>query len=212
MIFTTPKFKVGDTVRIMAGTWKDDTGEILEQTDCFAGEFRYKVFLKEHPNENPVLIESVIAHYQDCYLEGFENVDHYKDGFEPFFEMSSIRGGFKNIKLAVFGGEGDLPHFHFFHNVAADRGIPQEKAKGGGCLCILEPKYFMHSGHTETLTSDEIKELIKFLKSPMKNIDISIWTYIINLWNDNNEDRTQVPIDAKIPNYHSGMDNIHSEK
>jgi hypothetical protein len=110
------------------------------------------------------------------------------DGSEsPIYEMAAIAGGFINIRLAIYGNEGNYPHFHFYHNTPANQGI-KNQGYGGGCLMIKEPIYFIHGSHTETLGNDEIEPLLKFLNSKYVNpkIDMTNWQYLVHLWNENN--------------------------
>lgn len=105
----------------------------------------------------------------------------------PIYEMAAIAGGFINIRLAIYGNEGNYPHFHFYHNTPANQGI-KNQGYGGGCLMIKEPIYFIHGSHTETLGNDEIEPLLKFLNSKYVNpkIDMTNWQYLVHLWNENN--------------------------
>lgn len=50
-----------------------------------------------------------------------------------FFEMAAVKGGFMSIKLSVWCDEGKYLHFHFYHGVGPDQGVPN-KGHGGGCI------------------------------------------------------------------------------
>lgn len=132
---------------------------------------------------------------------------------EPFLEMATVKWGFMSIKLAIYGSEGSgYPHFHFFKNLKPEGGIPESYRSGGGCLAIESANYFIHGGHREKLDSKEIKGLIKFLNEKNKTIkSVTNWEYIIALWNDNNPDMKQLPLDINIPNYKSNMDTVQDK-
>jgi hypothetical protein len=118
------------------------------------------------------------------------------------YEMAAVGGGFNNIKLAIFGNESNYPHFHFYRVNDTD-GIPKN-GYGGGCIMIREPKYFIHGNHKEKLKRKEPEALIEFLNSHHPKLKISIWSYIIILWNDNNP-KFEIKDDIKIPEYYLGM-------
>lgn len=144
----------------------------------------------------------------------FELIDYDPEDIlnTPIFE-DHLKGGFKGIKLAAYDNEGNnIPHFHYYKDCDIQKGIPESKLKFGGCLCIMDDKYFLHDNHIETLNSREIKHLKKFLRercNPNKKYTDftgeSNWEYIIFIWNKNSENK--VPEDQEIPDYKSTMEN-----
>ena len=137
------------------------------------------------------------------YSHGYDLINQH------LFEMATVKGGFMSIKLAIFGSEGPIPHFHFYKGIAPEESIPNNGSRGGGCLCMDRPLYFNHGSHKETLSSKEIKGLIKFLQEPNKRFkSISNWVYLIGLWNDNNPTQTQLPMNIPIPDYKSDMGSV----
>ena len=140
---------------------------------------------------------------QDEYVVDPTQKDHVD---VAYLEMAAVGGGFMSIKLAVWGNEGNYPHFHFYKGVKPNAGIPN-KGKGGGCILFKEAKYFLHGTHKDTMNRNEIEALIEFLKSTHE-IGITVWKYMIFLWNDNNPNSIQVDPDTEIPEYYSNMPNI----
>lgn len=132
---------------------------------------------------------------------------------DSYFEMAQVKWGFMSIKLAIYGKEGDgYPHFHFFKGCAPEKGIPENKKNGGGCICIESANYFIHGAHKDTMEPKEIDGLIKFLKAPHKTLKkITNWEYIVDEWNQNNPDSRQLPIDLPIPNYKSNMKSVQKD-
>jgi hypothetical protein len=126
---------------------------------------------------------------------------------EYLTEMAAVKGGFMSIKLAAWGREGNYPHFHFYKGVAPDDGIPNG-GEGGGCILIKKERYFIHGTHQDTMNRDEIEALIKFLNSTHPSLGVSIWRYIITLWNDNNPNSVQVGLDTPIPPYYHNMPSV----
>lgn len=137
-----------------------------------------------------------------------------EDQEDPYFEMAQVKWGFMSIKLAIYGKEGDgYPHFHFYKECAPEKGIPENKRKRGGCICIESANYFIHGTHKDTMEPKEIDGLIKFLKTKNKTFtSLTNWEYIIGQWNDNNPDSKQLPIDLPIPNYNSNMKSVQKDK
>lgn len=99
--------------------------------------------------------------------QNIQPIEESYEEAEPYFEMAQVKWGFMSIKLAIYGKEGSYPHFHFYKECAPEKGIPEEKKAGGGCLCIESANYFIHGTHTEKMNPKEINGLIAFLKSPI---------------------------------------------
>ena len=109
------------------------------------------------------------------------------------------------ITLFVRMRERDIAHFHFYRGKVPDSG------KGGGCLMLKDNMYYDHETHTDTLTEKELISLVKFLNSSHKGLGVTMWKYIINLWNDNNP-RYKVPGNLNMPNYDWNTIAKYSEK
>lgn len=159
-------------------------------------------------NEYIIVKRALQSIWEHVIIEDLEEEKHLPvDGDEYMLEMSMVAGGFNGIKLAVWGREGNYPHFHFYKKLDINSGIPNE-GRGGGCICIKEPAYFIHGTHQDIMNKKEIQSLIEFLKKQYKNYSVTNWEYIIGLWNDNNPDCTQIPPGQKIPDYTSNMSSI----
>lgn len=150
-----------------------------------------------------------------CNIDMPDIMNEFIDGSDtpylddPFAEFAQIKGGVMSIKFGVFENEGPIPHFHFYKGCAPEKGIPRGKLGGGGCICIMKDCYFSHGNHTDTLSAKEIKALKKFLMEKNGiNGKLTNWEYIIMLWNNNNPDQQEVPSDAEMPDWTSGMDTI----
>jgi hypothetical protein len=113
-------------------------------------------------------------------MENIEDDDY-------ILEMSSyvVPTHIMTMVLAIYGKEGSIPHFHFYRGTKVPKG-----GKGGGCLRFDKPTYFQHKTHLDTLNSNEKRRLKKFLKSehPNEKINMSMWEYFINIWNESNPD------------------------
>lgn len=153
-------------------------------------------FLKDALNDE------IIKRSEQIILENEYNKIH------NIHQLAAVGGGFKSIRLAVYGKEGMIPHFHFYKEVSPKQGIPEDSdEKDNGCICILEPKYFIHGKHQEKLDKKEMKSLIKFLNEKNET-GTTNWKFMIGLWNSSNPESTQVPYDTPIPEYTYDMENI----
>lgn len=88
--------------------------------------------------------------------------------------------GLGSIKISIYSGEGDnRPHFHLLT-------IADEKVS---CICLYEPKYFVHNGYTTILNSRQRKQLDKILRELLpKYKPYTIWEFMSNFWLDNNDE------------------------
>ena len=146
-------------------------------------------------------------------------IESYNDleNMDTIFEMAGRLPGRSQTKkemkngrehgliIAIGNNESHNVHFHFFRSEQ-----DMKKWNGvGGCIMMQQPTYYKHSGHDDDLEEDEMKTLIKFLKSPYRNTGMSMWQQLVNLWNDNNN-RYVIPDDTTMPSYHYGMPNSGS--
>lgn len=87
----------------------------------------------------------------------------------------------RECKISVYNNEGDrIPHFHL-----ETVGSVNKKQKLDCCICINEPRYFIHGKHTDTLTDSEAEELYNILKgkSDIDGFkDKSVWDMIKASW------------------------------
>lgn len=107
-------------------------------------------------------------------------------------EMAEV-GGFDVYKISICGGEGPIPHFHFY----------TDDPNKGGCIRLDRPEYFTHGQHTEKLNSKSRKRMIEWLQSPHDSFGkfgLTSWQVICIYWDDNNR---QHPFnkEAEMPNY-----------
>lgn len=192
--------------------------ENINQTFVFEAPYEYmdadNTQLKEYFNKHIYPIEPVTVLNESVNEKSeFEIEQGEHDPNNPYLEMAQIKWGFMSIKLAIYGDEGLIPHFHFYKGCAPEKGIPKDKINGGGCICITSPNYFSHGNHNEKLSSKEIEGLKEFLKKqnkldPKKNN----WEMILLSWGLENPDRDIVPLNLKMPNWTSDMETIQNVK
>lgn len=107
-------------------------------------------------------------------------------------EMAEV-GRFDIYKISIYGGEGPIPHFHFYI----------DDPNKGGCIRLDKPEYFIHGNHTEKLNSKGRKNLIEWIKAPHKSFGkygLTNWQVICIYWDDNNPNYL-FNKDAEIPDY-----------
>lgn len=104
-------------------------------------------------------------------------------------EMARV-GKFDNYLVSIYSGEGLIPHFHFYTVDGTKK----------GCIRLDKAQYFTHGDNTAILNSKEKKNLVEWLKSKHKALPITIWEYMVVLWDDNNEDYL-MDENIKMPNY-----------
>ena len=141
-------------------------------------------------------MEGLINHMVEA---GIDPATHDPTNYIYFQEMAGSlprdKSGRCKLIVAVGRNERNIAHFHVFRN-----NEDLQKWRNGACLYFTKNKYYDHSNNTETLTRDELKELVQILKSPHKDLEVTNWKYLVALWNDNN-DRYEVPDDTPMPNY-----------
>lgn len=213
------KFKVGDNVVITSRRNNGAKGIItkIANDDPYGYDNSYYVDIYEGARGEFVCehdLRLAERSERDIFVESLYNYQNnsYNDDYDYLTEMAVIKGGFMSIKLAIYGSEGKYPHFHFYKGIAPEKGVPQNKISGGGCICIETANYFIHGRHTEKMDRKEIKALIDFLKSPHKQLTkYTNWEYLVTLWNDNNPEQKQLPIDLPIPDYRHDMDSVQED-
>lgn len=201
------KFKPGMYVKIHGGEYDGLVGKILNEASVYE-EPVYCVLILT--NEIDIRCDQFECDLERTFQEKFElNIFDDYDADETYGCLT-IPGGFSSIRLAIWPSEGDgYPHFHFYKGVAPNKGIPKEKKNGGGCICFESANYFKHDKHVDTMTPQEIRELIKFLKTPMPEYNgIILWKHMLMSWNANNEDRKQLSLNLEIPEYYSYMPTV----
>ena len=94
---------------------------------------------------------------------------------------------------------GYVPHFHYVDETSRGK----DKKKGfHTCIRIDVPEYFKHGNKQDILNSNQLKELIEFLKQPFKRPQFNgtNWEFIRMSWNDNNS-KQNVDEELKMPDY-----------
>ena len=111
----------------------------------------------------------------------------------------SLGHAVKNAKIHVYGNEGKrIPHFH----ITAQNGRFRKKAGFECCVCIDIPNYFIHPGKEDTLTNDEIRDLIPLLKRKQKKYGgLTLYKVICQMWNKGKTNEFKVDETADIPDY-----------
>lgn len=140
-------------------------------------------------------------------------VDDFLKIYTPFqrlYEMGRC-GKFAEFSVHVYGGERQIPHFHFVKK-QAKKNQPKE-----GCICLTEAKYYIHSGKTATLNQSERKELMEYLRSIEPSSEVPYYQFLCDKWNENNRDNSdsqKVQTSAVIPDYLNELgkaDNVYVE-
>lgn len=110
------------------------------------------------------------------------------------FEMAKI-GRFKNLYIYIWMNDGgNVPHFHISDSSNYPNNSSIEIA-----VKIQLPEYFPHGGkYTDKLSTREVKELIRFLKSSEDGENN--WEYLIKTWNRNNSN-AKIPVNMPMPDY-----------
>ena len=109
-------------------------------------------------------------------------------------EMAQV-GKFSNYKVYIYGGEGPIPHLHFF---TVDNKI-------SGCIRLDKPEYFVHGNHSDKLNHSDKKKFVEWISSnetPFKKFsaDLTVYRYIVITWNENNENY-RIDEDIEMPDY-----------
>ena len=76
----------------------------------------------------------------------------------PLTEMMEA-GRFDTYRICVYGGEGPIPHFHFYKTT---------DDSSGGCIRLDKPEYFDHGHHQAKMNSTIKNRAIEWLKSTPK--------------------------------------------
>lgn len=116
---------------------------------------------------------------------------------EYLIEMARV-GFIDKNKLEIYvrtNDAGKIPHFHIWDT--STRGD-----KLHSCIKIEVPEYFPHEGKEDVLNAKQIKDLLKFLKTPpLKTTRYdNNWQVLLDMWNLNNSD-INVDTNLEIPDY-----------
>lgn len=115
---------------------------------------------------------------------------------ETLLEMALVGVVDNTIYIKIYGGEGHVPHFHFYETQSCRK----------GCIKILEASYFAHGNYLDDLKRDERKELVKWLtemdeESVEQGIPRTNWQAICLEWNKNNPQYRLKNLNPPIPDY-----------
>ena len=129
------------------------------------------------------------------YLETFEELYDPADGIMEMARVGWLDDALSGYELYVQTDDaGEIPHFHLKHK-------NQTKSKSL-TIEILRPIYFERGTHKGTLNSKERNSLQAFIsdKSSNARYNGTNWDMVVDLWNDNNSNRT-IPTNMKQPDY-----------
>lgn len=119
---------------------------------------------------------------KEWFRDNMKNLESYITLQDEKLLLEMAQVGKMNNNLTIYirsNDPGNIPHFH----------IVDSKTLGDKfhtCIEIEKNNYFHHTGKEGVLSSKERKELDRFLKEKHKNRSYSNWTYLLQLWNDNN--------------------------
>lgn len=193
------KFNIGDQVKILGHIKQTGIIGIIESIDVESNVApMYSI-----KDNNGYCIKNISENIlEKVEMNIFEKVmfEQEQSNSEAFFEMSGRLprdpSGRCKLVIAVGGREKNIAHFHVFRSEE-----DKEAWKNGACFFFTENRYYDHRDNAETLTEDELEELVELLKKPYKrNNSITNWQQLVYLWNDNN-DRYEIPDDTPMPNY-----------
>lgn len=110
-------------------------------------------------------------------------------------EMARV-GSFDDCEVCIFGGEGNIPHFHILNT----------KTREKCCVRIDCAEYFNHNDKYKLrLNSHDKKDLDNWLNScsddfAVLDIHLTVFRNIVMLWNQNNPDN-KIDIHIEKPDY-----------
>lgn len=115
---------------------------------------------------------------------------------ETLLEMANIGVVDGTIYIKVYGGEGPIPHFHFY----------ETQSRRAGCLKILEASYSVHGRYLDDLKRDERRELVDWLRALdpealEQGWKRTNWQAICYEWNKNNPQYKLENPNPPIPDY-----------
>ena len=152
------KFQVGDKVKILGNIRQTGLEGFIESIDMYDVDLPHynimdinKKIIASDISEN--ILESLeINMFEKVMIGSFD-----KD--EAFIEMAGRLprdpSGKCKLVVAVGDSERKIAHFHVFRSEK-----DKEEWKNGACLFFTANRYYDHSGNTETLTKDELQDLI----------------------------------------------------
>lgn len=88
---------------------------------------------------------------------------------------------------------GKIPHMHIWD-------FSTKGDKFHTCIRLDKPEYFHHTGKEGSLNSKLKRELNDFLNSTNTRFNMTMWEYILKLWNENNSD-VIIDEDQPMPDY-----------
>lgn len=109
---------------------------------------------------------------------------------EILLEFARV-GKVDGYNVSIYSKEGPIPHFHFY----------DDEMKKKGCIRLDKAEYFVHGDNNHKLNSKEVKNLINWMLSKHRVLDITIWEYMCILWGDNNPEYL-LPEDLVMPDYY----------
>ena len=221
-VWSTPDDKIKKVIEILSSPLEDDLDHTYWQFACYQwnyennlippnsmqkylngdydsrytdGDIRAKTYV---PSTQPMPEGWVYNPPDDEPLH--EDSEEQSASSEAFFEMAGRlprdSSGRCSLVVAVGAKEKNIAHFHVFRTEE-----DKEAWIGGACLFFTENRYYDHARNQETLTKDEMRDLIRLLTSPYKRDKrITNWQQLVYLWNDNNE-RYEIPDDTPMPIY-----------
>ena len=126
---------------------------------------------------------------------------HFEDYLEKVDTVELPKLG--ECSIIVYGDEEDRPpHFHLMNY------NKNPKQSIDCCICINEPRYFIHDKHKGTLTDAQALALEKVMTSKSKTFpERSVWGVTRGLWSIANSDkmlyRKRVPRYRNLNKYSS---------
>ena len=109
---------------------------------------------------------------------------------------NSQKTGISKYKVFVIENDSDEPHIHLCDDLTNGKVFHI-------CICLTKIAYHFDYGYNDTLTPEQKKDLMRFLKSDcIKNRRYKTnWEYALSMWNDNNIDGKKVDENSEVLNY-----------
>ena len=138
-----------------------------------------------------------MEHIDELYIAKIDlNIDNMID--ESIHTENLLNLG--ECDIIIYGNEGKIPHFHIVSN----------DKKFNCCVCIHQPRYFIHGNKTDKLSSKQRKILDSLLRKNPKYRNDTLWTILAYEWNYSNPNNViQMNDYTKQPDYTKMTDSIH---